>query len=366
MDANNEQYERYKRQVPLPGFGKEGQEKLSRAKVLVVGAGGLGCPVIQYLAAAGIGTIGIIDGDRVELSNLHRQVLYAMDDIGHLKAAVAAGKVRKVNPQIDCREYPFIITNKNALALIGDYDIVVDCTDNFVSRYILADACRLLDKPLVFAAVFQFEGQVAVFNMPAANGQKSSYRDLFPEPPDAASAPDCNIAGVLGVLPGIIGMLQATEVIKIITSIGETLSGKLLNYDIRSLNNIIIELDRRKQQTGPVTREEFESMDYEWFCGSSSIPGIDKVALTEMLAIPNTIAIDVREMNESPEASFPHRRIPLSAFNQLPDLSGFDNIIVFCQGGTRSVKAAGMLKEKQGTEINIFHLLGGLTAYNQD
>ncbi len=366
MDAIIDQYERYARQLSLPGFGEEGQEKLRRAKVLVVGAGGLGSPVIQYLSAAGMGTLGVIDGDRVELSNLHRQLLYTMEDIGHLKATVAADKVRRLNPQITCQSYPYHITNKNAFDLINAYDIIVDCTDNFVSRYILSDACCLLNKPLVFAAVFQFEGQVSVFNMPAANSQKISYRDLFSEPPDAASVPDCNIAGVLGVLPGMIGILQATEVIKIITGIGETLSGKLLNYDIRTHNSMVIELSPGQKQHVPPTREAFESMDYEWFCGSASVPGINKNKLAELLSGADTIAIDVRELHESPEAGFPHKKIPLSVFDSVPDLSGFHNIIVFCQSGTRSVKAAGILKEIYGTDKQVFHLAGGLTAYNRN
>jgi molybdopterin/thiamine biosynthesis adenylyltransferase/rhodanese-related sulfurtransferase len=364
MDATQDQYERYSRQFPLPGFGKQGQEKLANAKVLVIGAGGLGSPVIQYLAAAGVGNLGIVDGDRVELSNLHRQLLFTTNDIGNAKAVTAAGKVKQINPGIVCQSYPYHITNKNAFDLMDDYEIIVDCTDNFIARYLVSDACRLLDKPLVFAAVFQYEGQVAVFNTPDARNQKTTYRDLFPDPPDAASVPDCNVAGVLGVLPGMIGILQATEVIKIITGIGEVLAGRLLNYDIRTHTSLIIELNPLRADTGPVTREGFEAMDYDWLCGSAGIPGVSKDRMNEMLAGGLTVAIDVRETHETPEAGFPHQRIPLSVFDSSTEIPGFRNIIVFCQSGIRSVKAAGILKKKYGTEKQVFYLTGGLTAYN--
>jgi molybdopterin/thiamine biosynthesis adenylyltransferase/rhodanese-related sulfurtransferase len=365
MDAIENQYERYTRQIPLPGFGRQAQDKLASAKVLVIGAGGLGSPVIQYLAAAGVGTLGIVDGDKVELSNLHRQLLFNTTDIGKSKSVVAAGKVNQINPGITCRSYPYHITNQNAFDLMAGYDIVVDCTDNFTARYLVSDACRLLDKPLVFAAVFQYEGQVAVFNTANAHNQKITYRDLFPDPPDASAIPDCNVAGVLGVLPGMIGMLQATEVIKIITGIGEVLAGKLLNYDIRTHRSLVIELSKLQADTGPGGREEFEKMDYDWLCGSGAIPGIDKHILAEMLAGIETIAIDVREVDETPEAGFPHQRIPLSLFDSLPEIPSFSNIIVFCQSGARSVKAAALLKKKFGTEKQVFHLIGGLTAYNR-
>jgi molybdopterin/thiamine biosynthesis adenylyltransferase/rhodanese-related sulfurtransferase len=363
MSLRTDQYERYARQVSLPGLGEAGQEKLGQARVLVAGAGGLGSPVIQYLAAAGVGTLGIIDGDRVEISNLHRQLLYDMQDIGQLKAKVAADRVGAINPAISCQAYPWQINNKNALGLIAAYDIIVDCTDNFVARYTLSDACRLLDKPLVFAAVFQFEGQVSVFNQ---QPNPIVYRDMFPEPPDPATVPDCNDAGVLGVLPGLIGILQATEVIKIITGIGEPLAGKLLNYDIRTHSSIVIELSQQPEPTGPVTREEFESIDYNWFCRTALIPAITKQELAALISRPGTIAIDVRELHELPDADFLHTRIPLSTFNSVPDLSGFDNIIVFCQSGTRSISAGGILKEKLGAGKQVVQLKGGLAAYNRD
>lgn len=366
MDTRD-QYERYVRQLPLPGFGMDGQEKLANSKVLVIGAGGLGSPVIQYLAAAGIGTIGIADGDKVELSNLHRQLLFTTDDIGESKALMAADKVRKINPEIICHAFNYHVTNKNAFDLFSGYEIIVDCTDNFIARYLVSDASRLLNKPLVFAAVYQYEGQVAVFNMPDANGKKITYRDLFPEPPSALSAPDCNIAGVLGVLPGLIGIMQATEVIKLITGIGETLAGKLLNYDIRTHSSMILELSASllAKQLAPVNRKMYEAVDYEWLCGSVDTNAIGKDALDTMLIDPATVIIDIRENGESPEAGFIHMKIPLSTFDTFPEMPEFKNIIVFCQSGTRSVKAAGMLRKKFGNHKQVFHLINGITGYNK-
>jgi molybdopterin/thiamine biosynthesis adenylyltransferase/rhodanese-related sulfurtransferase len=366
MNATN-QYERYARQLPLPGFGVEGQSKLSGAKVLVIGAGGLGSPVIQYLAAAGIGTIGIADGDMVELSNLHRQLLYTTEDVGKRKVAVAVDRVAKINPDIICHSLDYPITNKNTFDLFNGYDVIVDCTDNFTARYLISDACKLLDRPLVFAAVFQYEGQVAVFNMPTGGTRKIHYRDLFPEPPSPLSVPDCNVAGVLGVLPGLIGIMQATEVIKIITGIGETLAGKLLNYDIRTHNSMIVELSESPlaEELAPANREVYESLDYHWLCGATDANAIDKTELHQLLTDPATIAIDVRETGEMPEAGFSHQKIPLSAFDVFPEMASFKNIIVFCQSGTRSAKAVEILKQKYGSGKKVFHLAGGLTGYNK-
>jgi molybdopterin/thiamine biosynthesis adenylyltransferase/rhodanese-related sulfurtransferase len=368
MMDTRDQYERYTRQLSLPGFGMDGQAKLAKAKTLVIGAGGLGSPVIQYLAAAGVGTIGIVDGDNIELSNLHRQLLFTTGDISKAKALVAAEKVNKINPDIICHAFNYPVTNKNAFDLFRSYEIIIDCTDNFTARYLVSDACKLLNKPLVFAAVFQYEGQVAVFNVQDDKGAKITYRDLFPEPPSVLSAPDCNIAGVLGVLPGLIGIIQATEVIKLITGIGETLAGKLLNYDIRTHSNMIIELgvSPRAEQLAPVSREIYEAMDYEWLCASADVNAIGKEVLHTMLNDPATVAIDVRENGELPEAGFIHRKIPLSTFDTFPEMPDFRNIIVFCQSGTRSVKAAVMLKKKFGNDKQVFQLSNGITGYNKE
>ncbi len=222
----------YERQVILKEFGKEGQEKLRRARLLAVGAGGLGCAALQYLVAAGVGTIGIVDFDTVDITNLHRQVLYSFEDIGKPKAETAASKLRAMNPDAEIIVYPFTLTQHIALEIIAEFDLVIDCTDNFSSRYMINDACVFLGKPLVFGAVWQFEGQVGVFNLSNENdGYTTNYRDLFPNQPDLSRSLSCQEAGVLGVLPGIIGTLQATEAIKIITGIGKPLSNSILTYN---------------------------------------------------------------------------------------------------------------------------------------
>jgi sulfur-carrier protein adenylyltransferase/sulfurtransferase len=229
---------RYNKQMMLPEIKKSGQEKLKQARVLVVGAGGLGCPALQYLAAAGVGTIGIIDFDVVDASNLHRQLLYTIADVGKPKAVVASEKLRNINPHISVIEINEKLTNENALAIISDYDIIVDATDNFGSRYVINDACVAADKPFVYGGIHKFEGQLCVFNYTNANGEYgATYRCAFPEKEDITLNLNCADIGVIGVLPGTIGTMQATEVIKIITGIGEVCSSKLLIYN--TLHNTI-------------------------------------------------------------------------------------------------------------------------------
>ena len=206
---------RYQRQIQLKEIGQLGQDKISNAKVLVIGAGGLGCPALQYLTAAGVGTIGIVDFDVVEMSNLQRQILYTVDDIGQSKAITAARKLNALNPEVKIEVYNVQITNKNALEIIENYNLIIDGSDNFATRYLINDACMLLDKPLIYGAVLRFEGQIGVFNWTdETTNNKTNYRDLFPKPPDLDSAISCNDVGVLGVIPGIIGTMQATEALK--------------------------------------------------------------------------------------------------------------------------------------------------------
>lgn len=361
-----ESHTRYIRQVSLPGLGSRGQQQLAGARVLVVGAGGLGCPVIQYLAGAGVGTLGIADGDLVELSNLHRQPLFTTADIGKPKAMIAAERIHAFNQLISCIPHKQHVTNQNALTLFEGYDMVVDCTDNFTARYAINDACFLLQKPLVFAAVFQYEGQVAVFNS-TGTPRAVNYRDLFPEPPSQGSVPDCNIAGVLGVLPGLIGIMQATEVIKLITGIGEPLSGKLLNYDIRTHTSNIFELTPTDEALlyMPADRSAFEKMDYQWLCGEGNDGGIEKQVFDEFLSKPSTLVVDLREAGEEPTADFPHLSVPMSRIEQFPEAPEHENIVLFCQTGKRSAKAVEILKRKFGASKAIYHLNGGLAAYYQ-
>ena len=222
---------RYSRHLLLPEIGLAGQQKLKAARVLVVGCGGLGCPVLQYLAAAGVGTLGLLDFDTVDDSNLQRQVLYATADVGRPKAVVAAEKLAAQNPFIALQTHQVLLSKDNALALFADYDVVVDCSDNFATRYLVNDACVILGRPLVFGAIFKFEGQVSVFNY--QNGP--TYRCLYPEPPAPGDAPSCAELGVLGVLPGLLGTMQAAEALKIILELGEVLSGRLLLVDALSM-----------------------------------------------------------------------------------------------------------------------------------
>lgn len=365
MKQNNE---RYARHYALAGFGIEGQEKLLNARVLVIGAGGLGCPALQYLAAAGVGTIGIADHDRVALSNLQRQTLFTTGDVSSLKAVQAAESLRKLNPEINIEVYTDEVTAKNAWELIQGYDIVADCTDNFASRYLISDACFLLQKPLVFGAVFQYEGQVAVFNSEINEEDRISYRDLFPDPPASDEVLDCNETGVLGVLPGMIGTLQANEVIKLITGIGEVLRGRLLTFNMLTYENLVIDLTKRSSTLNliPEDRHHFEKTDYRWFCGlpSSDIEEITADDFPEAIAQPDTLAVDVRERDELPEAGFPHIKIPLSELKgRISDINlKGQKIILFCQSGKRSLKAAEVLIAAYGTVIKISHLKGGITA----
>lgn len=359
------QNERYSRHFSLSGFGQAGQEKLLKAGILVIGAGGLGCPVLQYLAAAGIGTIGIVDHDRISLSNLQRQTLYATGEIGQLKSVTAAKKLRALNPEITVTAYTDEVTASNIWDLISGYDLVVDATDNFATRYLISDTCYLLNKPLVFGAVSRYEGQVAVFG-PDDQGQYVSYRDLFPEPPRPGEVPDCNTAGVLGVLPGMIGMMQANEAIKQITGIGNVLTGHLLTFNMLTYETMVLELSKNKdsEKRMPRNREELEKTDYQFLCGLShpDITALDPESFLNKIKTGKITAIDVREEGELPAAGFPHLHIPLSrleeSLNEIPE----SEIAFFCQGGTRSLKAAEIFIQNRKTPYRPGHLEGGILA----
>ncbi len=254
---------RYNRQILLEEVGKYGQEKLSRAKVLVVGAGGLGCPALQYLSAAGVGTIGIVDGDYVSLSNLHRQILYTTKDVNRLKVECAKKRLQSQNPEVEVITFPFPIVGKNAKEIISQFDIVLDGTDQIHTRYMLNDACVLLDKSLVYGAIHKFEGQVSVFNYKAG----PTYRDLFPTPPLPESVPTCNEVGVLGILPGMVGITQANEVLKIILGYGEVLSGKLWMYNAKNNSTQKIEFESLgESEDRAKSLEELKEVNYMGYC----------------------------------------------------------------------------------------------------
>lgn len=346
---------RYQRQVILKGFGQQGQDRLRAARVLVIGAGGLGCPVLQYLAAAGVGTIGIADHDVVDATNLHRQVLFNEGDIGMSKAEVAAEKLKAMNAGISCQVFASQVSQENVLALMQGYDVIVDCTDNFPSRYMINDACVLRGLPLVWAAVSGFEGQVAVFNLDGS-GQ---YRDLFPDMPAEGEVAGCAESGVLGVLPGIIGSLQAMEVIKVITQIGAPLVNQLLTY--RALDNRFLTVNYKPHINDPLTEDGFISRSYEQVClPAPTAKPLPADKLGAMMQSHNAVLIDVRDLHEKPDINgFEHERVPMYALDEkLTELSGMKAIFI-CQTGARSIQAA-ILAADQGIEA--FYITGGIKS----
>lgn len=356
--------ERYHRQLILKQFGEAAQQALAEARALVIGAGGLGCPVLQYLVAAGVGTIGIVENDIVSLSNLHRQVLYATEDVGRLKIEVAAVKLQALNPEVKIICHPVYLDKTNSIAIINEYDVVVDCTDNFATRYMVNDACVLTGKPLVYGAVSEFEGQVAVFNAATKEQERSAnYRDLFPVQPKSGEVLNCAEAGVLGVLPGIIGSLQATETIKLITGKGTLLVNQLLTYD--ALNNRMQVFSYNKNEKSPLatpnTVEAFLNMDYDNDCSvESNLYEIDSQQLAQMMRDKNAVMVDVRELHEVPLISqYPHQRIPLPILqNSLSALEG-ETIIFICQSGKRSLQAVDMAAGYFGKQ-DFYSLKGGV------
>ena len=333
--------ERYNRHIILSEIGREGQGKLSKAKVLVVGAGGLGCPVLQYLAAAGIGTIGIIDFDTVETSNLQRQILFGSSSLGQNKAIAAKNRLADLNETIAIKAYPHKLDFQNALGLFEQYDIIVDTTDNFKTRYLINDACVLTNKPLVFGAIYKFQGQVSVFNY-----QKGpTYRCAFPDKPGTDTYSNCSEVGVLGVLPGIIGTMQANEVLKIILGIGKVLSGKLLYYDALSAESTIMNVKKNEPEIQKVklNRENFLQPNLTGNC----VVEIPEVSIKELLQKQNIQFIDVRELHEQPKVKAKNViQIPLSQLKQqLDKINKHSTKAIFCQYGVKSKRAVSILQE---------------------
>lgn len=347
-----EEQKQYNRHLILDKIGEKGQLKLKQAKVLVIGAGGLGCPVLQYLAAAGVGTIGIIDDDVVDQSNLQRQILYTIDDIGKSKAATAANRLSKLNPFVQFHVYKKKLTNQNAVSLFQQYDVIVDGSDNFATRYLTNDAAVLTQKPLVYGAIFKFEGQVSVFNYQGS----ATYRCLYPTPPKPEESPNCSEIGVLGVLPGIIGSLQANEAIKIICDIGEVLASKLLMYDTLSMRQMILKYE--KTDKAEVTELE---KDYEFFCGiKTSTHEITLEELQNKLSIYNLL--DVREDWEREQYQIGGQHIPLGELAQrYEEINTEKPMVVYCKSGVRSQRAIDFL-EKQFDSISFINLKGGLSS----
>ncbi len=366
-----DQYARYARHLSLPEFGVEGQQALLRTRVLLVGAGGLGCPLAQYLAAAGIGTLGLVDFDRVETSNLQRQVLYGTDDVGRLKVEVARERIHAMNPDVTIEIHPMQLTSENAFEILEAYDVVVDGPDNFPTRYLTNDACVLLGKPNVHGSIYRFEGQATVFD--ARHGP--CYRCLYPEPPPPGSVPSCAEGGVLGVLPGTIATIQATETIKLITGLGDPLYGRLLRYD--ALRMEFTEFRLRKDPKCPVCGEHpsiTELIDYEGFCGvradEASHPPVAETSAAEVTAMrgqgENFLLLDVREPLEFETARIEGSLlIPLGELEaRLAELEAWKDrrIVVHCHHGGRSLQACGILQGAGFEQVAI--LAGGIEAWS--
>ncbi|NJX14191.1 HesA/MoeB/ThiF family protein [Tamlana crocina] len=332
---------RYNRHIILPEIGQTGQDKINNAKVLVIGAGGLGCPILQYLAAAGVGSLGIIDFDVVEASNLQRQVLFGNSTLGQNKAMAAKQRLEDLNPEISISAYAEQLTYQNAIELFEKYDVVVDGSDNFETRYLVNDACVITNTPLVFGAIFKFEGQVSVFNY--NNGP--SYRCLFPSAPEKGSVPNCSEIGVLGVLPGIIGTMQANEALKIILGIGTTLSGKLLCYNALTAQSHILKISKSENEISKVLNEKhlFSQKEMEANC---AIPNA-AISIENILKKENIQLIDVREPHELPKVEdLEVTYIPLSQLkNNLEKIDSKKEKFIFCQSGIRSKKAVSFLFE---------------------
>jgi adenylyltransferase/sulfurtransferase len=343
-----EEFQRYNRQMLMPEFGIDGQVKLKNAKILVIGCGGLGSPILLYLTAAGIGTLGIVENDKIDITNLQRQILYATSSVGQAKISETTTRLRALNPLVKINQYPTLLSADNALEIIKDYDIVIDGTDNFPTRYLVNDACVMLNKPFVYGAIHRFEGQVAVFN----HRNSATYRDLFPTPPPTEQAPNCAEAGVLGVLPGIIGSIQALEAIKVITSIGEPLSGKLFVIDTLSMQSRIINIPKM-----PNSIKITQLIDYEVFCGIKSANDITFEALQKL---NDYQLIDVREKHEYEARNIGGELMPLSELEKyLSKISRDKTVVIHCQSGVRSQKAIKILQENFGF-TNLVNLTGGL------
>ena len=361
--------ERYHRQLILKDFGEAAQQKLLKAKVLVIGAGGLGCPALQYLTAAGIGTIGIVDDDVVSVSNLHRQILYSIHDIGQSKAQRAVVLLKQLNPEIDLHCYDVRLAADNAADILGSYEIILDGSDNFATRYLVNDTCVLLDKTLIYGAVGQYEGQVAIFNCKIDSGKVPvNYRDLFPRPPVENEVLNCEQAGVLGVVPGIIGTMMANETIKLIAGIGKPAIDRLITYDARNNRLYEIELAAQKETRSmiPADLQALKNTNYDWLCSSNSPFEINNELFDKLLQNGNVTVVDVRESTELPRVDqFKHLNIPVSLLQQTDKKFNTDTIVFFCQSGKRSLQAAQQMDKIYGDTKKIYSLKGGIVQWLQ-
>ena len=358
------QYERYQRQIILPGMGIPGQNKLFESKILVVGAGGLGCPALLYLASAGVGNLGIIDDDLVSVNNLHRQVLFGDEHVGLPKAITGQEILSKQNSQVKIQAYQQRLSKENVFELIALYDYVLDCTDNFPTRYLLNDACTCSKKTLVFGAISQYEGQVAIFNSSLSqDGISTNYRDLFPEMPASSEVRNCAEEGVINVLAGITGTMMAAETIKLVTSIGTPLVDRLCCFNMLSNEQYIVKIvsSAGTRYTIPASKDELLKRDYEDIC----IPGtsITKDKLNELMNSQDILIVDVRERGELPEiTSVENINVPLSDLENHFEKFTKDIIVLFCQTGMRSEKARMVLNRKFGNTKTFYSLGSGVAS----
>ena len=374
VELSPDEIARFSRHLILPEVGMEGQKRLKGASVLCVGTGGLGSPLLLYLAAAGVGRLGIVDFDVVDHSNLQRQVIHGTSWVGKPKIESAKARILEINPHCQVDLYETALTSENALEIIRPYDIVCDGTDNFPTRYLVNDACVLLGKPNVYGSIFRFEGQATVFNLDA---ESPNYRDLFPEPPPPGLVPSCAEGGVVGVLPGIIGVIQATESVKIITGIGTTLSGRLLLFD--ALKMSFRELKLRPSPERPVIDK---LIDYQEFCGvGGTAPGQEEAGAVESISVSelktlldaggdDMVLLDVRMPQEAEIATIPGAvLVPLdqiengTAIEQVRELAAGKRLYAHCKLGGRSAKALIALKREGIDGINVS---GGIDAWSQE
>jgi sulfur-carrier protein adenylyltransferase/sulfurtransferase len=391
-----EELARYNRHIIIPRFGIEAQQKLRDAKVLVVGSGGLGSPVLLYLAAAGVGTIGIVDFDVVDDSNLQRQVLFGIESVGQSKVEAAQKRLLSLNPHISIKIYNTYLSASNAAEIIKDYDVVADGTDNFPTRYLVNDACVLLGKTNVFASIFRYDGQVSVFNYPDKNGDRGpNYRDLYPDPPAPDLVPSCAEGGVLGVLPGIIGSMQALEVIKVITGIGDVLSGRFFLFDAKTFETRTMSFSKRDDN--PLTGKNptiTTLVDYEKYCGfkiqgddltgrneagiieagsieaSSITAAVKEISVQQLKLLKESGAdfqlIDVREPHEYEIVNLGAELIPLAQIaDHASRIDKTKKVVIHCKSGSRSSKAIKVLEEKFGF-TNLYNLEGGIMKYVEE
>ena len=367
---NNDEILRYSRHLIMPEVGMEGQQKLKAAKVLCIGAGGLGSPLALYLAAAGVGTLGIVDFDVVDYTNLQRQIIHTTDDVGRKKLDSAAAKIKAINPFVNVRPFETRLSSENALQIFRDFDIIIDGTDNFPTRYLVNDACVLTGKPNVYGSIFRFEGQVSVFAMK----EGPCYRCLYPEPPPPGLVPSCAEGGVLGILPGLVGVMQATEAIKLILGKGDSLIGRLILVD--ALGMRFRELKLRKNPDCPTCGTHptvTKLIDYNQFCGirgeetpadTSQVPAMEPEELKRRLDRGEEIFIlDVREPHEYQICNLDGYLIPLGDLpNRVNELDSSREIVAHCRSGVRSAKAVSFLQQAGFRKVK--NLTGGILAWS--